>query len=117
MPPSQRYKVTLAYRGTNYHGWQRQAVTESYKGPMPEEGQGIPTIQEVVGRAIASVVNHPVHLVGSSRTDAGVHAKGQLAHFDTDQLQIPREGLRRAVNAALPDDILIRSLDAVPAEF
>src|SRR5439155_25816750 len=114
---TQRYKLTLAYRGTNYHGWQRQAVTESYKGPTPQEGQGIPTIQEVIGRAIASVVNHPVQLVGSSRTDAGVHAKGQLAHFDTDQVQIPREGLRRAVNAALPDDIVVRALEPVPADF
>jgi tRNA pseudouridine38-40 synthase len=117
MTPSQRYKLTLAYRGTNYHGWQSQAVTENYKGPAPEQGHGIPTIQEIVSRAIASVVNHPVQLVGSSRTDAGVHAKGQLAHFDTSAVQIPREGLRRAINAALPADILVRSLDAVPDAF
>ena len=54
---------------------------------------------------------------GSSRTDAGVHAKGQLAHFDTDQLQIPPDGLRRAANARLPDDILIRTIEAVPETF
>ena len=114
--PTQRYKLTLAYRGSNYHGWQIQAVTENYKLPVPE-GQGIPTIQETVARAIASVVNHPVQLVGSSRTDAGVHAKGQLAHFDTDQIQIPVEGLRRAVNAALPSDIVIHAMEAVPPSF
>jgi tRNA pseudouridine38-40 synthase len=113
---TQRYKLTLAYRGSNYHGWQSQAVTENYKSPVPA-GQGIPTIQETVARAIGSVVNHPVQLVGSSRTDAGVHSKGQLAHFDTDQLQIPIEGLRRAVNAALPSDIVVRALDAVPDSF
>ena len=100
----QRYKLTLAYRGTNYHGWQRQSVTESYKGPLPPEGNDIPTIQQLLRQAIESVVRHPVTLVGSSRTDARVHAKGQLAHFDTDQLQIPIEGMRRAINAALPED-------------
>ncbi len=114
---SQRYKLTLAYRGTNYHGWQTQALTENYKGPMPEEGHGIPTIQEILGRALASVVHHPVQLSGSSRTDAGVHAKGQIAHFDTDQTQIPIEGLRRAVNSALPADIVIKSLEPVSDEF
>jgi tRNA pseudouridine38-40 synthase len=113
---TQRYKLTLAYRGSNYHGWQSQAVTENYKHPVPE-GQGIPTIQETVARAIASVVNHAVLLVGSSRTDAGVHAKGQVAHFDTQAVQIPIEGLRRAVNAALPSDIVIRSLDPVADTF
>jgi tRNA pseudouridine38-40 synthase len=113
----QRYKLTLAYRGTRYHGWQRQAVTENYKGPAPAEGHGIPTIQETVARAVESVVRHPIILSGSSRTDAGVHAKGQLAHFDTDQTQIPIDGLRRAINSALPEDITVRALDAVDQSF
>ena len=113
----QRFKLSLAYRGTNYHGWQRQSLTENYKGPVPQEGHGIPTIQETVARAIESVVHHPVTLVGSSRTDAGVHAKGQLAHFDTDQTQIPIEGLRRAINAAMPEDITIRRVEAVDQAF
>lgn len=114
---SQRYKLTLAYRGTNYHGWQTQGLTESYKGPTPDEGHGIPTIQEILGRAIASVVHHPVQLSGSSRTDARVHAKGQIAHFDTTQTQIPIDGMRRAINAALPADIIIKSIDPVPDSF
>ena len=114
--PSHRYKLTLAYRGTNYHGWQSQAVTENYKEPVPD-GQGIPTIQETLSRAIESVVRHPVKIVGSSRTDAGVHAKGQIAHFDTEAIQIPRDGLRRAINAALPSDITVKSLDAVDETF
>jgi tRNA pseudouridine38-40 synthase len=112
----QRYKLTLAYRGTNYHGWQSQAVTENYKSEVPE-GHGIPTIQETLSRAITSVVRHPTKIVGSSRTDAGVHAKGQLAHFDTTQVQIPLEGLRRAINAALPSDNLVRALEPVPDTF
>lgn len=114
---TQRYKLTIAYRGTRYHGWQHQAANAYYKGPTPAEGQGIPTIQEIVARTIISVLHHPVLLVGSSRTDAGVHAKGQVAHFDTHQVQIPPDGLRRAVNARLPDDILIRSIEPVPPEF
>jgi tRNA pseudouridine38-40 synthase len=58
-----------------------------------------------------------VNLVGSSRTDAHVHAKGQLAHFDTDQVQIPPKGLRAAINSRLPDDIFIRSLEPVSDAF
>lgn len=116
--PTQRYKLTIAYRGTAYHGWQWQPALGNYTGDAPtEEGAGIPTIQEKLTRALRGVVNHPVTLVGSSRTDAGVHAKGQLAHFDTDQLQIPPEGIRRAVNHRLPDDILIRKLEPVPESF
>jgi len=113
----QRYKLTVAYRGTRYHGWQRQAYVDTYKGPTPPEGQGIPTIQETLARAIVEVVGHPINLAGSSRTDAFVHAKGQVAHFDTDQVQIPPEGLRRAVNSRLPDDILVRRIDPVPGSF
>lgn len=115
--PDQRYKLTIAYRGTRYHGWQKQSVLPTWKGPVPPAGQGIPTVQEELARAIARVVRHPVNVVGSSRTDAGVHAKGQVAHFDTDQVQIPPEGLRSAVNHALPADILISRIEAVDDRF
>lgn len=116
--PTQRYKLTLAYRGTRYHGWQWQAANPlTWKGPAPAAGEGIPTIQEAVSKTIQGVVGHPVALVGSSRTDAGVHAKGQVAHFDTDQIQIPAEGLRRAVNARLPEDVLIRAIEPVDDSF
>jgi tRNA pseudouridine38-40 synthase len=115
--PTQRYKLTIAYRGTNYHGWQTQSLTPNYKKPIPPQGQGIPTIQETLSRAIRGVVNHPVTLSGSSRTDAGVHAKGQIAAFDTDQLQIPIEGMRRAINAAIPEDILVRTIEPAPPDF
>jgi tRNA pseudouridine38-40 synthase len=112
-----RYKLVLAYRGSRYHGWQKQPAQPSYKGKLPAPGNGIPTIQEVLSRALSSVLGHPVAPVGSSRTDAGVHAKGQVVHFDTDKVQVPPEGLRRAVNHRLPDDILIRSILAVPDTF
>jgi tRNA pseudouridine38-40 synthase len=112
-----RYKLTIAYRGTRYHGWQYQLPNALYKGPKPPEGHGIPTVQETLERAIGSIVHHPVRVVGSSRTDAGVHAKGQLAVFNTSQTKIPPEGLRRAVNHALPDDILVRTVEPVPDDF
>ncbi len=114
---TQRYKLTIAYRGTRYHGWQQQPALESYKGAPPPEGQGVPTIQEALSRAIVEVVGHSINLCGSSRTDAGVHAKGQVAHFDTDKVQIPIEGLRRAVNHRLPSDILIRAIEPVEECF
>jgi len=115
--PTQRYKMTIAYRGTAYHGWQFQLAQANYNGPKPPEGEGLPTIQEKLTRVVQGVIGHPVTIVGSSRTDTGVHAKGQIAHFDTDQLQIPTEGMRRAINHRLPDDILVRSIEPVPDSF
>ena len=112
-----RYKLTLAYRGTHYHGWQTQAMNPNWTGPAPEPGEGIPTIQEKLKRAITAVVRHEVSVAGSSRTDAGVHAKGQVAHFDTDKTQIPIEALRQSINAKLPGDILVRKIEAVSDQF
>jgi tRNA pseudouridine38-40 synthase len=117
MSPTQRYKLTIAYRGTRYHGWQSQLAADTYKGEAPAPGEGIPTVQESLQRSLGQVVGHPVTLSGSSRTDAGVHAKGQVAHFDTTSVHIPQEGLRRAVNSRLPPDILIRTIEPVPDTF
>jgi tRNA pseudouridine38-40 synthase len=115
--PNQRYKLTIAYRGTRYHGWQSQPLQEYFSGPAPEPDEGTPTIQETLARTIAMILRHPVRLIGSSRTDSGVHAKGQMAHLDTDQVQIPPERLRVAVNDQLPHDILIRRIEPVPDSF
>jgi len=113
---SQRYKLTLAYRGTRYYGWQFQTTSDTWKdAPLP--GGELPTIQGTLAKALASVLCHDVNLVGSSRTDAGVHAKAQIAHLDTTMVQIPPDSLRRAVNHRLPEDILIRAIEPVPAEF
>jgi len=114
---SVRYKLTIAYRGTRYHGWQQQPMLETYKGEPPPPGSGIPTIQEIVSATLGQALGHPVTLVGSSRTDSGVHAKGQVAHFDTDQAHIPPWGLQQAVNHRLPPDMLIRRLDPAPEGF
>ena len=117
MDAPQRYKLTIAYRGTAYHGWQEQGHSNTWKGEIPADGSGPPTVQELLRKALEAVVRHPVKIVGSSRTDAGVHAKGQAAHFDTPMTQIPIEGLRRGVNSRLPGDILIRTIEPVPATF
>lgn len=114
---TQRYKLTIAYRGSRYHGWQAQPLLETYTGAPPPWGQGVPTIQETLARTLAGVLGHPLILSGSSRTDRGVHAKGQVAHIDTDKTQIPIEGLRRAVNHRLPADIIIRSIEPVVTAF
>lgn len=106
--PSQRYKLTLAYCGTAYHGWQRQ---------VPPGGDELPTVQNTLRLALQRVVGHPVFLQGSSRTDAGVHALGQVSHFDTIRLQIPPDKILLAANAKLPDDIRINSIEPVGGAF
>ena len=113
----QRYKLTVAYRGTAYHGWQFQQPSATWKGPKPPLAHGIPTVQSHLRQALIHVVRHDVTVVGSSRTDAGVHAKGQVCHFDTDKGQIPTEALRRSANYQLPDDIVIRSVEPVGPGF
>jgi tRNA pseudouridine38-40 synthase len=115
--PLQRYKMVIAYRGTAYHGWQFQSPSMTWKGPTPPVDEGIPTVQSHVRKALLRTLKHEVTVVGSGRTDAGVHAKGQVAHFDTHMVQIPCEGIRRSANSKLPDDILIRSVEPVASTF
>lgn len=113
---TQRYKLTIAYRGTHYHGWQIQAANE-FAPQGVDRGTELPTVQGEVRKALMAVLGHPLEVCGSSRTDAGVHAKGQVAHIDTPMAQIPVKGLRMAVNARLPGDILIKSIEPVPDSF
>jgi tRNA pseudouridine38-40 synthase len=98
-----RYKLTIAYDGTAYCGWQRQ--------PEPTR-----TVQREVEKAAGTIVSHPVTVLGSSRTDTGVHALGQVAAMNVESTLEP-ERLRMAINSRLPEDILIRSLEEVAPEF
>ena len=113
----QRFKLTVAYRGTAYHGWQRQAVPSTWRGAKPAKGFGLPSVQETLEAALVEVLKHPLHVVGSSRTDSGVHAKGQVCHVDSTRTLIPEDGFRRAVNHQLPDDILVTKIERVPMTF
>ena len=108
MSESQRYKLTLAYRGTRYHGWQRQ---------MPGGAAELPTVQNELRLALVRTLGHDVQVVGSSRTDAGVHALGQVAHFDTERTQVDPARILLAANAKLPDDIRIDAIEPVTHEF
>ena len=95
-------KLTLEYDGTNYLGWQKQKV-------------GI-TIQGTLEEAIKFLTKEEVEVTGSSRTDAGVHAKGFVANFKTNS-KIPSEKFREAINHKLPEDIVILKSEEVEEEF
>jgi tRNA pseudouridine38-40 synthase len=92
---TRRIRITLAYDGTDYHGWQVQP--------------GLLTVQGVLEEIISGIEGKPVHVAGSGRTDAGVHARAQVAAFTLEN-PIPTDNLRRAVNRLLPP--AIRVLDA-----
>ncbi len=96
------YKLVLEYDGSNYHGWQRQ--------------KGVLTIQEVVETRLAIMTQAPVRLIGAGRTDAGVHARGQVANF-VSETKIPLARLVRGLNSLLPEDIVALELTPVPLEF
>ncbi len=95
-------KLTLAYDGTRYSGWQVQP-------------NGV-SIQTLVQRALETILRHKIQLTGAGRTDAGVHAEGQTAHFSTDS-PLPLSRLRLSVNALLPPDIRILEAIEVPQGF
>ncbi|AYO29449.1 MAG: tRNA pseudouridine38-40 synthase [Thermoanaerobacteraceae bacterium] len=95
-------KILLEYDGTNYHGWQRQKNARS--------------IQEVLEEAISAITGEKIRVTGAGRTDAGVHAAGQVANFKTNT-RIPVEKLPYAINSRLPDDIVVKEARMVPEEF
>lgn len=93
-----RYLLRVAYDGTDYVGWQRQASGVS--------------IQQRLEEAATALSREPVTVVGAGRTDAGVHAIGQAAHFDLADPR-PPDVVVKAMNARLPDDIRVREVRAV----
>ena len=97
-----RIQLTIEYDGTNYAGWQRQANALAVQQVLEE------TLRRLTGEAVV--------LHGASRTDAGVHALGQSAHFDTDS-RIPGEKYSYALNALLPHDIRVRRSEVVSSDF
>ena len=95
-------KLTLAYDGTDYVGWQIQANGRA--------------IQEVVERAIQEVTGEPAKLLVAGRTDSGVHALAQVCNFTTHS-PIPCRGFRRVLQNSLPDDILVCKVEDAPLDF
>ena len=100
--PERNLALVLEYDGTDLVGWQRQA-----NGP---------SVQEALETALAAMTREPVTVVGASRTDAGVHALGQVASFHT-RSSIPVDGFRRGLNGALPPAIAVRAAREVPPAF
>lgn len=92
----------MAYDGTAYHGWQVQP--------------GLATIQGILEEILSGIEGEPVHVMGSGRTDAGVHALGQVAAFDITN-PIPPDKLRRAVNRLLPEDIRVFDVRETAPDF
>jgi tRNA pseudouridine38-40 synthase len=93
-----RIRLTVAYDGTNYCGWQIQP-------------NGI-TIEEVLNKAICKLTGEEIQVIGASRTDSGVHARGNIAVFDTES-RIPAERFSYALNQRLPKDIVVVKSDEV----
>lgn len=102
-PPPQRVALLLQYLGTHFHGWQRQPQHRSVQGELET------ALMSVLGQAIT------VH--GAGRTDSGVHAAAQVAHFDVTGTGIAPERWAQVLNARLPKDLLIRASAAVPANW
>jgi len=97
------YAALIAYDGTEYHGFQRQVKTQ-------------PTVQSTIENVLSQLARQPVTLLGSGRTDSGVHAVGQVITFSL-VWQHSDEDLRRALNANLPEDIAFLQLKQVPSSF
>jgi len=96
------FKLVLEYDGTNYHGWQIQP--------------NLPTIQATIEATVCEVAQHDVDVIGAGRTDAGVHALGQVAHFSTTA-RLTAEEWQRALNGLLPPDIAVLAVEPVPDSF
>jgi tRNA pseudouridine38-40 synthase len=102
LPSVQRVALVIQYLGTRFHGWQRQPHHRS--------------VQADIEQAIEAVVGYPVTLHGAGRTDTGVHAAAQVAHFEVAS-PIPPARWASVLNARLPDDVLIRGSAAVSSSW
>ena len=94
-----RIRLVVAYDGTNYCGWQLQK-------------NGI-TIEEVLNRELTALLKEPIAVIGASRTDAGVHAMGNVAVFDTEK-RMAADKICLAVNQSHPEDIRVQRSEEVP---
>ncbi len=96
------FRLTIEYDGARYHGWQRQKKDI--------------TIQATIEEALALITRQKISLIGSGRTDAGVHALGQVANFKC-HTRLDADTFQKALNSLLPDDIVIKACHEMPLEF
>lgn len=101
MSTAKRYFLDVSYKGTRYHGWQIQ--------------ENAFTVQEALEAGLSTYFRSQISVMGSGRTDTGVHAYSQICHFETAQ-EIDREKFIRAINGILPRDIAINSIREVKAD-
>ncbi|MCD7836110.1 MAG: tRNA pseudouridine(38-40) synthase TruA [Lachnospiraceae bacterium] len=97
-----RVRMVVAYDGTNYHGWQSQNNGD--------------TIEKQLNNALSELLNEHIEVIGASRTDAGVHALGNIAVFDTEST-LPADKISYALNQRLPEDIRIQNSGEVPLDW
>lgn len=97
-----RVRMVVSYDGTAYRGWQLQS-------------NGI-TIEEVLNRELTALLKEPISVIGASRTDSGVHARGNIAVFDTEN-RMPADKICFALNQRLPEDIRVQRSEEVPADW
>lgn len=97
-----RVRLTVAYDGTNYSGWQTQANSVA--------------VQDVLNQHLSELLGEEIETIGASRTDAGVHALGNIAIFDTNH-RMPAEKISYALNTRLPEDIRIQKSEEVAPDF
>jgi len=126
--------IWVAYDGTDFCGWQRQQAIANCQLPIANyqspnanrqsaidnrqstSGNRVRTVQGLLEEAIQRVVRHPIHLIGSGRTDSGVHAAGQVASFVTT-CPLPADRLAHAVGSRLPHDLAVLAVRDVHPEF
>ncbi len=99
---AQNYKITISYDGTDYHGWQKQKKQR--------------TIQGELEKTLMKIISTETSVIGSGRTDAGVHALGQVAHFRASS-RLDATEFVQALNGTLPNDIRVISLQNAPVDF
>ena len=107
-------KLTIEYDGTDFNGWQTQAARGTSKKQTSRRMHR--TVQEEIEKVLKKIFNQNLKLIGSGRTDSGVHAFGQVAHFKSRSSMSVTE-MRNALNANLPDDIAILEIEEVPLNF
>ncbi|OIO36466.1 MAG: tRNA pseudouridine(38-40) synthase TruA [bacterium (Candidatus Ratteibacteria) CG_4_10_14_3_um_filter_41_18] len=113
--------LSISYDGTGYSGWQRQRNSSKIRPHLPppplrgriKEGG---TIQGTIEEALEKLLQEKINLIGSGRTDAGVHAIAQTANFKTNTI-LPLQAIKKGLNAILPGDIRINSIRKVPENF